>query len=78
MDRPMRESSSAARARVAPESMAPNRCGSRPSRMFSATERFGQRFTSWYTVATPAVWASPGPEKRTAVPSSRVVPLVAE
>ncbi len=54
MLRPMRCSSSLARARVARVSIAPRVRGSRPRRMFSATVKFGQRLTSWYTVPIPA------------------------
>ena len=50
-----RSSASVARRRIARHWMRPSRRGSRPMYMFSATERFGQRFTSWYTALMPAV-----------------------
>ena len=40
--------------RIRRQSMRPSRRGSRPSAMFSATERFGSRSISWYTVLMPA------------------------
>jgi hypothetical protein len=46
---------------MARQSIEPNRRGSRPSMMFSATDRFGRRLTSWYTVEMPAAWACAGP-----------------
>ena len=36
-----------ARRRISPQRIRPNRRGSRPMKMFSATDRFGQRLTSW-------------------------------
>jgi hypothetical protein len=46
--------------------------------MFSATVRFSQRFTSWYTVLTPCARASAGPVNRRSTPSTRIVPAVGE
>ncbi len=45
MSRPFR--TSRARRFIAPQSTRPQRRGSRPISMFSATVRFGQRLTSW-------------------------------
>ena len=46
-------------ARARPSSRSGRRGrGSWPSITFSPTDRFGQRFTSWYTVEMPATWAS--------------------
>ena len=42
------------------QSINPNFLGSRPIKRFSATDRFGQRLTSWYTVLIPWLWASCG------------------
>ena len=42
----------------------PNRRGSRPSSMFSATVRFVHRLTSWYTVLMPAAWEAAGRGER--------------
>src|SRR6185312_17232160 len=69
-----RASSSAARRRTARRSTRPSLRGSRPSRMFSATVRLGQRFTSWYTVAIPASWAAPGEANTRSSPRTRMVP----
>ncbi len=74
MSSPIVARCSAARRRVRGQSMAPRRRGSLPSMMFSATVRFSQRLTSWYTVAIPAAWASPGPENRCGSPSTRISP----
>ena len=41
---------------------------------FSATVRFAQRFTSWYTVLIPAAWAWLGLVKRTSRPSTVIPP----
>jgi hypothetical protein len=42
--------------------------------MFSATERFGSRCTSWYTVEMPAACACAGPLNDTWSPASVMVP----
>ena len=42
------------------QSIIPIFLGSRPINKFSATLRFGHRFTSWYTVLIPLVCASCG------------------
>src|SRR5262245_29449221 len=74
MCKPMRDNSSAARARIARPSIEPNRRGSRPRRMFSATERFVHRLTSWYTVLMPASCACAGLPKDTGTPARRISP----
>ncbi len=42
--------------------------------MFSATERFGHRLTSWYTVLMPSFCASSGDAGRIGKSSSRISP----
>ena len=54
--------------------MAPNRRGSRPSSMFSATVRFGSRLTSWYTVLMPAACEAAGELNSCCSPSTSTVP----
>jgi hypothetical protein len=46
--------------------------------MFSATVRFGSRFTSWYTVLMPAAWAAAGELNSCSVPSTRIRPASIE
>ena len=60
--------------RMARNEMAPRKRGSRPSMMFSATERLVTRLTSWYTVATPACCASAGPANETSFPATSIEP----
>ena len=74
MSRLTRASSSRACGAWRRQSIPPKRRGSRPSMMFSATVRFAQRFTSWYTVLMPAAWACGGPPNDTVRPSSVMAP----
>ena len=60
--------------RVARQLTSPARLTSWPSMTFSATERFSQRLTSWYTVLIPAAWACDGAAKRSSSPSTVMVP----
>ena len=59
---------------MARQSIEPKRRGSRPSMMFSATDRFGRRLTSWYTVEMPEACAWAGPLNDTCSPASVMVP----
>ena len=43
-------------------------------KMFSATDRFGQRLISWYTVLIPSFWAARGESGRIGLPSSSISP----
>src|SRR6478735_3725070 len=44
--------------------------------MFSATDRLGQRLTSWYTVLMPSFCAASGDRGQTGVPASSIWPRV--
>ena len=54
--------------------MPPNRRGSRPSIMFSATVRFVHRLISWYTVLMPAACEAAGEEKIWSAPPTLMLP----
>ena len=56
------------------QSILPNRIGCRPMKMFSATDRLGQRLISWYTVLMPSFCAANGESGRIGLPSSRISP----
>src|SRR6218665_3407255 len=56
------------------QSIRPKRAGSRPRKMFSATERCGTRLSSWYIVLNPARCAAMGTLKSTPLPSNTMVP----
>jgi hypothetical protein len=65
---------SSERRRISAHRIRPRVRGSRPMKMFSATERFGQRLTSWYSVLIPCCCACSGPVKATGAPSSVISP----
>ncbi|MNW65235.1 hypothetical protein D3C74_435960 [compost metagenome] len=74
MSRLRRARYSRALRRVAGQLMkGPNRI-SCPSMMFSATERFEQRLTSWYTVLMPASWESRVRVNRCSAPETTMRP----
>ena len=64
------------RRRAASAASRLRRTGAAPGRasMFSATERFGSRSISWYTVRMPWRWASAGDARCSTSPSSGMVP----
>src|SRR6266850_4264959 len=66
--------SASALRRMRPQRIPNVSAPSRPRQMFSATDRFGQRFTSWYTVLMPSFWASSGLDGLISFPSRRMRP----
>ena len=67
-------STSSARRSASVRRKMPQREGSRPSRMFSATVRCGQSESSWWIRATPRWLASCGEAGRYGWPCSTIVP----
>src|SRR5699024_9116545 len=72
--RPNRASAAAAARWVAFQLIPTRPRTSLPSMTFSPMVRFGHRLTSWYTVATPASWASPVPWNCRRCPPTTMVP----
>ena len=52
------------------------RCGSRARKMFSATDRWGTRFSSWWIIAIPRVCASSACANRRGAPFETIRPVV--
>ena len=58
------------------QSIRPSLIGSLPMKMFSATERLGQRLTSWYTVLIPSLLRGEGGVRPDGFPFQQHLPRI--